>query len=145
MRAISNKCYVRPSKPQISLRIRAVWSEPLLVAWVSMIAKLLTEHHLEFLSLKGGCRGSSESTLVKMSNCWKSQVLAHFCLWPNQCSTHQYHHYTTLKINKNILDYILIHLVMRIILVLIIYMWAVKMWTNQRICTVSPELNTHIQ
>ena len=34
-----------------------------------MIVKLLTEHHLEFLSLKGGCRGSSESTLVKMSNC----------------------------------------------------------------------------
>ena len=29
-----------------------------------MIVKLLTEHHLEFLSLKGGCRGSSESTLV---------------------------------------------------------------------------------
>ena len=26
-----------------------------------MIVKLLTEHHLEFLSLKGGCRGSSES------------------------------------------------------------------------------------
>ena len=31
-----------------------------------MIVKLLTEHHLEFLSLKGCCRGSSESTLVKM-------------------------------------------------------------------------------
>ena len=31
-----------------------------------MIVKLLTEHHLEFLSLKGGCTGSSESTLVKM-------------------------------------------------------------------------------
>ena len=30
-----------------------------------MIVKLLTEHHLEFLSLNGGCRGSSESTLVK--------------------------------------------------------------------------------
>ena len=29
-----------------------------------MIVKLLTEHHLEFLSLKGGCRGSSESTHV---------------------------------------------------------------------------------
>ena len=42
-----------------------------------MIVKLLTEHHLEFLSLKGGCRGSSESTLVKMSNCWKSNALAH--------------------------------------------------------------------
>ena len=41
-----------------------------------MIVKPLTEHHLEFLSLKGGCRGSSESTLVKMSNCWKSHALA---------------------------------------------------------------------
>ena len=39
-----------------------------------MIVKLLTEHHLEFLSLKGGCRGSSESALVKMSNCWKSHA-----------------------------------------------------------------------
>ena len=26
--------YVRPAKPQISLRIRASWSEPLLVAWI---------------------------------------------------------------------------------------------------------------
>ena len=41
-----------------------------------MIIKLLTEHHLEFLSLKGGCRGSSESTHVKMPNCWKSHALA---------------------------------------------------------------------
>ena len=31
-----------------------------------MSVKLLTEHHLEFLSLKGGCTGSSESSLVKM-------------------------------------------------------------------------------
>ena len=31
-----------------------------------MIVKLLTEHHLEFLSLKGGCRGGSVSTLVKL-------------------------------------------------------------------------------
>ena len=36
-----------------------------------MIVKLLTEHDLEFLSLKGGCTGSPESTFVKMSNCWK--------------------------------------------------------------------------
>ena len=42
----------------------------------SVIVKLLTEHHLEFLSIKGGCRGSSESTLVKMSNCWESHVAA---------------------------------------------------------------------
>ena len=41
-----------------------------------MIVKLLTEHNLEFLTLKGDCRGSSESTLVKMSNCWKSHALA---------------------------------------------------------------------
>ena len=40
----------------------------------SMGVKLLTEHHLEFLSLKGGCSGSSESTLVKMPHCWKSHV-----------------------------------------------------------------------
>ena len=39
-----------------------------------MIVKLLTEHHLAFLSLKGGCTGSSESTLAKMSNCWKSRA-----------------------------------------------------------------------
>ena len=44
-----------------------------------MIVKLLTEHHLEFLSLKGGCRGSAESTLVKMSNCWKYHAAAHLC------------------------------------------------------------------
>ena len=41
-----------------------------------MIVKLLTEHHLEFLSIKEGCRGSSESTPVKMSNCWKSLAAA---------------------------------------------------------------------
>ena len=41
-----------------------------------MIVKLLTEHNLEFLSVKGGYTGSSESTLVKMSNCWKSHAAA---------------------------------------------------------------------
>ena len=45
-----------------------------------MIVKLLTEHHLEFLSLKGGCTGSSESTHVKMPHCWKSHALAHYYL-----------------------------------------------------------------
>ena len=33
-----------------------------------MSVKLLTEHHLEFVSLKGGCTGSS----------WKSNVAAQF-------------------------------------------------------------------
>ena len=45
-----------------------------------MIVKLLTEHHLEFLSLKGGCRGSSKSTHVKMPHCWKSHALAYFII-----------------------------------------------------------------
>ena len=35
-----------------------------------MIVKLLTEHHLEFLNLNGGCIGSSESTHVKIPHCW---------------------------------------------------------------------------
>ena len=43
----------------------------------SMNIKLLTEQHLEFLSLKGGCADSSESTLVKMPHCWKSLVATH--------------------------------------------------------------------
>ena len=42
-----------------------------------MIVKLLTEHHFEFLSLKAGCKGSSEYTHVKISNCWKSHAVAH--------------------------------------------------------------------
>ena len=59
-----------------------------------MIVKLLTEHHLKFVSLKGGCRGSSESTIVKMSNCWKSHALAHIyknvkaVLWHSVCEFH---------------------------------------------------------
>ena len=34
------------------------------------------EHHMEFLNVKGGCTGLSESTLVKMPLCWKSNVTA---------------------------------------------------------------------
>ena len=41
-----------------------------------MIVKLLTEHRLEFLSLKEGYRDSSESKNVKMPHCWKSHALA---------------------------------------------------------------------
>ena len=38
-----------------------------------MNTKLLTKHNLEPLRLKGGYRGSSESTLDKMPHCWKSR------------------------------------------------------------------------
>ena len=41
-----------------------------------MIVKQLTEHNLEFLSLNRGCRGSSQSTLVKISHCRKFHALA---------------------------------------------------------------------
>ena len=42
-----------------------------------IVIKLLSEHHLEFLRLKGDCSGLSESTLVKLTHCWKSHALAH--------------------------------------------------------------------
>ena len=45
-------------------------------AFASRMNIILTEHHLEFLSLKGGFKGLSESTLVKMPHCWKSHVTA---------------------------------------------------------------------
>ena len=72
--------YVRPAKPQISLRIRAAWSRlniyRIRADW-SRLNILLTVYNLEFLSLKGGCTDSSESTLVKIPNYWKSHVAAH--------------------------------------------------------------------
>ena len=39
-----------------------------------MSVKLLTERHLEFLSLKGGCTGLFESIHVKIPHCWKSHA-----------------------------------------------------------------------
>ena len=51
----------------------------------SMSVKLLTEHHLEFLSLKGGCTGSSESTLVK--NATLLEITCHGSFYENlKCS-----------------------------------------------------------
>ena len=55
-----------------------------------MSVKLLTEHHLECLSLKEGCTGSFESTLVKMSHCWKS------------CDTAQLSYLSSLEENNKI-------------------------------------------
>ena len=63
--------YVRPAKAQISLTSAYAQSDQSLCQSFeySMSVKLLTECHLESLSLKGGCTGSSESTLVKMPCC----------------------------------------------------------------------------
>ena len=63
--------YVRPAKAQTSLPIR--WS----LEYPKNI-NLLTEHHLEFLHLKGDCTGLSESIHVNLTHCWKSCVTAHF-------------------------------------------------------------------
>ena len=57
--------FVRPTKAQTSTYAQSDQS----LCWsleYSMSVKLLSEHRLEFLSFKGGCTGSSESTLVKM-------------------------------------------------------------------------------
>ena len=43
-----------------------------------MSVKLLTEHRLEFVSLKGGCKGSSESTLVKRPHCVAAQFMIYW-------------------------------------------------------------------
>ena len=70
---------------QQSLRSACAYTQPdqslCYLLEYSMIVKLLTEHHLEFLSFKGGCTGLSKSTHVKMPHCWKSQALAHRTFW----------------------------------------------------------------
>ena len=65
------------AKPQISLCIHAQSDQSFCKAFeYSMTIKLLTDH-FEFLSFKGGCTGSSESTFVKIPHCLKSHVTAH--------------------------------------------------------------------
>ena len=74
--------YVRPAKAQISLRIPQSNQTFCSLLEYFMGVKLLTEHHLVFLSLKGGCTCSSESTLVKMPHCilYFDCILAAMCL-----------------------------------------------------------------
>ena len=55
----------------------------------SMSVKGMTEHHSAFLSLKGGCTGSSESTLVKVSHCWKSHDVAQIETVPREKGLNQ--------------------------------------------------------
>ena len=61
----------------------------------AMILRLLTNHNLEFLSLKVGCTGSSESTLVKIPHCWKSYVTAQMNI-----TRHCYNHRQTFRAKK---------------------------------------------
>ena len=57
--------YVRSAKAQISLPYAQTDQSLCKSFEYSMNNQLLTEHHLQFVSLKGGCTGSCESTLVK--------------------------------------------------------------------------------
>ena len=56
-----------------------------------MTVKLLTEYHLEFVSLKGGGTGSSESTHVKMPHCLKSRVWDYYKIL-HSCTGSSYLH-----------------------------------------------------
>ena len=64
-----------------------------------MSVKLLSEHNLEFLSLKGGCTGLSESKLVKMPHCWKPQAAAHLVSY----------HKGTLEVYLSLLPWLKVH------------------------------------
>ena len=52
-----------------------------------MIVQLQTVQHLEFLSLKGGGKGSSESTLVKIPHYWNIIFLDQTWFFMHLCST----------------------------------------------------------
>ena len=60
---------VRPAKA----RDQPARTRSLIRAFANLLNILPTEHHLDFLSLKG-------FTLVKMPHCWKSHVAAHIYL-----------------------------------------------------------------
>ena len=51
----------------------------------SMTFRLLIEHHLEFLSLKGGCTGSCESTFVEIPHFWKSRHGSNSVIQKQEC------------------------------------------------------------
>ena len=80
-----------------------------------MIVKLLTEHHLEFRSLKGGCTASSESTLVKMPHCWKSSVTAQLLIKFSEKVSYSYFSYVIICLILYILLHILGYSVSKIV------------------------------
>ena len=68
------------------------------LAWYTWYQKTLTKYSL-FLCLKGGCTGSSESRLVKISHCWKSHVEAQLCLSQHKRFWYFLHCQTGLQIS----------------------------------------------
>ena len=85
-----------------------------------MTIKLLTKHNLEFLTLKGACTVTSESTLFKMPHCWESHVKAQnmklvkflqrlhilYISWACDCVSQQYRTLTGI-LSTNILSELL--------------------------------------
>ena len=63
-----------------------------------MTIKLLIGHHLEFLSLLGGCTGSTVSMHVKMPHCWKSHVTAQLMADYTKLTPDLIHFYQDLRI-----------------------------------------------
>ena len=79
--------FVRPAKAQTRLRIHLYeQSDQSLCLSLEyyMNIKLLNEHNLEFLSLKEGYTGSSESIHFKMPHCWKTHVTVHLSFYKKQ-------------------------------------------------------------
>ena len=74
---------------QQRLRSACAYAQSYQSLWLSleysMNIKLLTEHHLDFLNLTGGCTGSYESTLVKIPHCWKSRDTAQMVWFVSMC------------------------------------------------------------
>ena len=66
--------YVRPAKAQTSLRIRAVWSEPLLVAWIFYECKATNWTSFGFSKLKRGLH-----RLVLVYTCQNASLLEITC------------------------------------------------------------------
>ena len=62
-----------------------------------MSVKLLTEHHLEFLSLIGGCRGLSESTLVKCQTVGNPILGLNEVYMNMNCYNNRYHKYIHIR------------------------------------------------
>ena len=75
--------YVRPAKPQISLHIWAVWSEPLLVTSIffDCWATEWTTFGVSKLNRKEAAQAClSQHMNVKIPHCWRSHVAAHFVM-----------------------------------------------------------------
>ena len=76
--------YVRPAKPQTSLRIRAVWSEPLLVACVFYECSATDWASFSVSKLKMRLHRLVWVYTCQMPHCWKSHVTAHLLIDVNK-------------------------------------------------------------